>query len=66
MCASIQFIGYSASVKMLRNSAVMIAPRMSQPQTGCVTTASIRSDVVMPLTVPERSTTCSAMRPIAS
>ena len=44
-----QFIGYSASVKMLRNSSAMTAPSTSQPQTGCVTTASILSETVGPV-----------------
>ncbi len=34
MWASIQFIGYSASVKMLRKSAAMMVPSTAQPQKG--------------------------------
>ena len=46
---SMKFIGNSASVKMLRNSAVITAPSVSQPQTGCVATASILSEAVGPV-----------------
>ena len=45
MRLSIQPMGMEAKVKILKNIAVMSATRMAQPQTGCVTTASIRSAV---------------------
>ena len=61
----IQSIGYCARVKMLRKRIVITVPRMSQPQMGCVTTASILSLVVGPVE-PVRVTTSEAILPMMS
>ena len=47
--SSIQFIGGSASVKMLMKSRVMTAPSTVQPHTEWVTTVSILSESVGPV-----------------
>ena len=64
-CASIQFIGYSASVKMDRNSTVMMPPSTSQPHSGCTTTWSMRSEAAGPVPAA-RGTTSAQSRVMAS